>query len=147
MTKTKSKPNEKLIVATFVAIVAIFILFLFTSNQSEHPLIGTWHGVPNEEFAGGGWYAQFAFDSDGNGAMMALSAETGFIFHWVDFFWTSERSTPNLVRTENIDPANPDNRVIQYLEFEISADAYGNETLIMSEVGAEHPLYVLTRLE
>jgi len=147
MSKLNRKTNEKVITGIFATIAVTMVLFIFLPSQSEHPLIGTWHGVPYEEIDDANWYAQFAFDVDGSGAMMALSAETGFIFHWIDFLWTSERGAPNLIRTENIDPSNPDNRVIQYLELEFFTNDYGDETLIMREVGAEHPLYVLTRLE
>jgi len=145
MSKRPSKTSEKLIILIVVALVAIAIFAHFTTNQDHHPIVGVWYGAPYDENEG--WRAQFAFDPDGSGAMMALSAETGLIFSWVDFFWTIERGAPGQIRIATIDPANPDESNILYLEFEISMGADEEETLVMRSLGAVSPLYVLTRVE
>jgi len=145
MPKRRAKTSEKLIILIAIVIAALAIFVHFTINQDHHSIVGSWYGAPYNEDEG--WRAQFAFDPDGSGAMMASSAETGLIFTWIDFFWIIERATPGQLHIASIDPGNPNESTIQYLEFEIFVDGDGAETLVMRGLGDAYPLYVLTRVE
>jgi len=148
MSKKHSKLNEKLIaiICAIMVIISVFVFFTYESSD-EHSIVGAWIGSAYDELAYDNWRGRFAFDSDGSGSMIAFVTETGVVFYWSEFSWTIDPSTPNQLRVERVDPEDPTNPGIQYIELEFSTNEYGEDALVMRELGATQPMYVLTRVE